>query len=332
MNLRGKYVITKTLRISLRGRGFHELVDEAEQQPAIVYDEETKSAWLVSELSVILHLALSYLSSRKIQDRRGMDCTQLEAGWPSLPYAEPCCDGGKESCRVCKRPENCGLELWVEGTKTKTLGDVVEDMLKDFQSVRDGVIAQGKVTRVWPIPKHGLRGWEYTDFLGRKAHFCQKEVPREGHYTPWWELVRENNILVILGNGLGPLIRPKALSKSPLGLVSAPPGSRLLIASQPCMLTMMPFVDRARPAFGLLEWRSIAKHHRSCNPYCDKTPCFSIQVLRVKPSLAKDNTTRPGERVLSAQAVIFGDCEHYHMALLKAKLIIGSPLCTFKNS
>ncbi|OAQ58110.2 hypothetical protein VFPPC_11318 [Pochonia chlamydosporia 170] len=325
MNLSGKYVMTKTLRISLGGRGFHELVDEAEQQPAIVYDGETKSAWLVSELSIVLHLALSYLSSHKIRDRRQTGCKQLEGEWPLLPYAEPCSDGGREARRVCKQPENCRLELWAEETKNKTFGDVIEDMLKDFQSVRDGVVAQGKATRIWPMPKYGLRGWEYTDFLGRKTHFCQKEVPREGHYAPWWELAKEKNTLVILGNGFGSLIRPKASSKSPFGLVNIPPGSRLLVASQPCMLMMMPFVDRARPALGSLEWRSIAKHQRSCNSFCDKTSCFSIQILRAKSSLAKDYTERPRERVLSAQAVIFGECEYYHTALFNAMFMIGSP-------
>lgn len=334
MNLTGKYIMTKTLQISLGGRGFHEMVDEAEQQPAIVYDEETKSAWLVSELSIVLHLALSYLSSHKIRDRRQKGCKQLEGEWPSLPYAEPCCDGGKESRRICNQPENRSLELWVEGTKNKTFGDVIEDMLKDFQSVRDGVRAQGKATRVWGMSKHGLRGWEYTDILGRRTNFCQKEVPREGHYASWWELAKERDTLVILGNGFGSLIRPKPSSKTPLGLANIPPGSRLLVASQPCVLAMTHLADRDRPTLGLLEWRSIAEHQRSCNSHCDTTSCFSIQILRMKspmrPSItlshAKDNTVWPREKALTAQAVIFGDCEHYHKALS-----MGTPSGTLRN-
>lgn len=226
MNFGGKYIVSKTLRVSLEGRGYHDLVDQAEQQPALIYDGETKSAWLVSELSVVLHIALSYLSSRQIQDRRQTGLKALEGEWPQLPYAEPCSDGGSEARKVCKQPENCKIELWAEDTKNKTFGDVIEDILKDFRAIRDGIVVQRKAARVWPMPKIGLRGWEYSDLVARRGQVCQKEVPREGHDASWWELGNVKNTLVILGYGFGRLIRPKAFSKNPLGLINIPPGSR----------------------------------------------------------------------------------------------------------
>lgn len=333
MGLSRKYVMTKTLRISLEGRGFHELVDEAEQQPAIVYDANTKCAWLVSELSVVLHIALSYLSNPRIQERRRTGCRQLQGEWPSLPYAAPRTDGGKESHRICKRPENCSLELWADGARNKTFADVIEDTLKDFQSVRNSVAAQAKVTRRWAISRPGLRGWEYTEFLSRKTSFSEREVPRDGHYARWWELAKEKEkeMLVILVNGFGSLIRPTPFSKTMPGLVKIPPGSRLLVASQPCLSKMISLDGNgtAGPALGALNWGSVKEIHRSCNDHCDKASCFAIQILQLQSSLVKGDTRRPKDQVLYADAVIFGECEHYHKALFDAVLANPSLLVKF---
>lgn len=318
MNLGGKYVLSKTLAISLKAGGYHDLVDEAEQQPTIIYDGETKSAWLVSELSVVLHIALSYLSSRQIQDRRQTGFETLGGEWPQLPYAEPCPDGGSEARRVCKQPENCKIELWADDGKVKTFGDVVWDILKDFRAIRDGITVQGKVLRrVWPMPKIGLRGWEYTDLVRRRGQVCQKEVPRDGHDASWWELGQVKNTLVILGYGFGRLIRPTPSSKNPLGLINIPPGSRLLIASKPC-INALKSCDGGTGTLilGSLEWRSAAKRRSSCNSFCDATSCYCIQILRTKLPRGSDATEAPRQRVLNAQAVIFGECQYYHRALL----------------
>lgn len=311
-----KYQLSKTLRVSLEGRGYHDLVDEAQRQPTIIYDGETKSAWLVSELSAVLHLVLSYLSKPHIQDRRRSGCATLEGKWPLLPYAEPSADGGIEARRVCKHPENCKLALWVDGTKTKTFSDVVEDTLRDFRALRDGVVVQRKTSALWP-QKCGLRGWEYSDLLMRPGQMLQREVPRDNdHEAPWWDLVNSMDALVILGSGFGSIIRPKSKTKNPIEPTNIPSGSRLLIASKPC-INVLKTSDRGAFIIGSLEWRSVKGRPPSCNMYCDERSCRCIQVLRKETSSVfhSDPTEPPKRKVLEAQAVIFGESEHYHAAL-----------------
>jgi hypothetical protein len=64
------------------------------KDPILVYDLSARTAWLVSELSMVLHMVHNYLRHKKVQLQGRHDGDQVP--WPSLPYAEPLVDGGKQ--------------------------------------------------------------------------------------------------------------------------------------------------------------------------------------------------------------------------------------------
>jgi hypothetical protein len=54
----GKWVVTKTHQVSLAdNREYFDLLDDAQARPVLVYDLTVKSACLVAELSLVLHIA-----------------------------------------------------------------------------------------------------------------------------------------------------------------------------------------------------------------------------------------------------------------------------------
>lgn len=309
----GKYVLTKTLLVSLEGRTtLQELAKKAKSQPVLLYDTETKSAWLVSEISLVLHITLAYLSDPEIQNRRRTGFKRLSGDWPLLPYAKPSPDGGLEAHTVCMNEDNCNIELWWDEKEKKKFGHVIQDFLRDFRSIKDAIIAQSKGWRPWPLPKLGLRGWDYADFLSRNSQVWQKEVPRDGFETSWWKLENVEGTLVILGRGFGSVIWPSRNS-NPSGLVNIQPEARLLVASKPCMEILRKSDEHGKYSLGSLEWRSV-KQRSCCSNACDKTSCLNIQILRSHRPL-KDNTDDPPQILLDSQAVIFGEAAHYHEAL-----------------
>ncbi|KAK2591056.1 hypothetical protein QQS21_011252 [Conoideocrella luteorostrata] len=313
LNLTAKYQVSKTLRISLQGRTYLDMVDEAQKQPIIIYDAETKSAWLVSELSAALHIALLYLSDPHIKERRQLGSQTLDGNWPLLPYANPSVHGFGAARRVCMLPENYQIKLWEEPGEIKTFADVIQGILRDFQDLRDGLSVQRRATPI-PFQRLGLRGWEYDDILSRRRRISQKEVPNKDHAASWWGLGDADDVLVLLGRGFGPLISPKPESKNPMRPEKIVPGSRLLIAMKPCIDALRPD-GRSSFSIGSLQWTSAQSLPPSCNIYCNKS-CRCIQILKKRSfHLLQQNLNEPRREVLRAQAVIFGDSEHYHNAL-----------------
>ena len=302
LSVSAKYVVSKTLRVSLDGHEYHDNFHCAKEQPVILYDAATESAWLVSEMSLVLHITLAYLSLPHIKIRR-----DLPGDWPPLPYAKPSSDGGLEAYTVCM--ENHNIELWYKTEEKKTLfRHVIEDTLRDIRSIKTAMNAQSQGRS---LRKSGLRGWDYVGLLKRENDTFQKEVPRRSYQT-WWELVKKNEMLVILGRGFGDLIRP-CRNSGHSGPVHIPPKAGLLVASKPCVNHLKPREDGVY-RLGSLEWRS-AKKRTCCNNACGKTSCFNIQTLTQKPPSPRDNTEVPSQDVLDAQALIFGDLRHYQEAL-----------------
>ncbi|KAK3358598.1 hypothetical protein B0T24DRAFT_126510 [Lasiosphaeria ovina] len=318
-----KAVFSRTLQVSLEeGRTYFDLVDKAAVQPTIIYDEQTKSGWVISEMSLALHVALSYLSNPRVQERRHSGPEPLEGDWPQLPFAEPCADGGSEARRICIESTNCQIKLWSENGKTKTFCKVIEDVLRDFRAIKTATLAQNRQSGWRPeFMRPGLRGWEYSEFVSRESVIFQKEVPFKGHEAPWWELERVDGMLAFFGRGLGELIKPMHSSRHPSGLSAIPPGSRLLVASRPCLENNLKgAAEKGKRLVGSLEWTS-ATAKRYCNDACDTTSCLSIQILGRTSS---SSGTSPNRQVLDAEVIMFGEPEYYHKALIEQKARRGN--------
>jgi hypothetical protein len=59
---------------------------KAAEQPILVYDWATKSAWLVDELNLVLHMVLMFFRQPRIRERRHDDEVRPLETVPMLPY------------------------------------------------------------------------------------------------------------------------------------------------------------------------------------------------------------------------------------------------------
>lgn len=102
----GKWVLSKTHRASFsENRDYFDRLDHFRRSPILIYDPSIASSWLVSELSLALHIALSHLKLPSDQARRQVGHELLPGPWPEVPYALPLSGGGQAAYDVCKLPE-----------------------------------------------------------------------------------------------------------------------------------------------------------------------------------------------------------------------------------
>ena len=145
-------------------------MDDAKDRPVILYDPATKSAWLLSEMSLALHIVLTYLSLPGIQERRSNGGSPVR---PQLPYASPSANGGEQARIIVVSRANRDIDLWNDGNETKTFGHVV---LKDLSAVRKDffhlsspilsldlstvrkAVTKQREDRGFPVSRHELRG------------------------------------------------------------------------------------------------------------------------------------------------------------------------------
>jgi hypothetical protein len=307
----GKWTITKTHRVSLAdNREYFDLLDDAQARPVLVYDRMAESAWLVAELSLVLHIALTYLAQPLVQRRRKTGYKPLSGPWPELPYAKSSHDGGMAARIACDLSDNHNLELWsMEDGNPKRFWSVVEGILKDLSAIRKAVDVQRANSgwRPWSVPKPGLRGWDFCELATKAPSVLQKELPRD-HETSWWGLQEAEGMLVIFGSQFGKLIEPGS-NKTPFGSTGAPARAKLLVASMPCVNELMKVKD-GKCYLNSLVWNQPRKRSNTCNLHCDKSSCLCIQ------ELGSFSDTSPNKKLLDkAEAVVFGESKHYHTAL-----------------
>ena len=324
-NLGGKWYIPKTQQVLLEdNRDYFDLVDDAKDKQVILYDLANKSAWLVSALSLALHITLTYLSQPSIQERHLFGGQPIPDPWPRLSYASPSADGGAQARRTILLPDNHNLELWNDGDKTKKFCHVVESVLKDLTAIRKAVAAQ-KGDRGWRpqvFQGVGLRGWDFDDLATRKPNVIQKELPHDKRKVSWWNLEDADGMLVIFGRGFGKIIQPAAGTDTPFGSEGIPTGARLLVASRPC-IQHLKVIKSGNHLLGQRVWKIPT---RGCEFGHARCACSVIYQLErpttriVKPCVACSSDTCNGqtcsiERILAdagPEAFVFGETEYYH--------------------
>jgi hypothetical protein len=322
----GKWSIPKTQQVSLEdSRSYFDLVDDANDRPVILYDLATKSAWLVSVMSLALHIVLTYLSLPRIQERRSSGGKPIDSEWPQLPHASPSANGGEQARYTVLLPANYNLELWNDEDKTKKFGHVVESVLRDLSAVRKAVIEQ-QGDCGYSISGHGLRGWDFSVLAERKPEVIQRELLHDRHEAGWWKLEDAKGMLVIFGKSFGRVIRPAAGTDTPFGSEGIPNNARLLVASKPCIQRPFSVFKGGNRLLGQLAWRmSMEKCKRgTCG-------CSTIYLLESPPQnklrkdcrTCKSNVCDGGNCLIEGilantdgpKAFVFGDAKHYHQVL-----------------
>jgi len=197
-------------------------------QLTLLFATDTKNAWMVSQLTVILRLALSYLMKNKDNFRK----LSFQAR-RHLPYAGPCADDGDAAFRAIY--EASEIVLWQEkGDEKPTLFRIiVEGFLNIFESIEwDSV--QKDINSGFKI-QSGLTGWDFKDLETRKHHVSPRTLSK-AHKAPWWSMIKKSQMLVIYGSDFGPVIcRDKSKVKGCSGWESIPAQKNLLAVTIPTL-------------------------------------------------------------------------------------------------
>lgn len=317
----GKWTMHKGLQVNMSGnRGYSDRLDNSSKRPILLYDRRTRSAWLVSELSLILHMVLTYLERSKMRRVRCNQKGRQTQEWANLPFAEACSDGGAAAHKVIC--EHRDLYLYTNENTERYLWNEIDDFLKDLGSIRQAENLR-KATSGWQISSSRPQGWDFVDFVEKDEEICQKEMPKNDNRASWWRLSAAKDMLVIFGQGFGKLIVPDlAKTKVQFGWENLPDQAELLAASMPCVqyLISRTYIE-GKPGHCFLmpglAWHSPTERHSSCSPYCDSS-CLCIQELRQSSDaiiLPWRSPINPPRNPYSLAAVIFGNPKFFHESL-----------------
>jgi hypothetical protein len=321
IGLGAKIVLPRSLQVSLEGvRDYDNRLESASQRPILVYDLSAKSAWLVSELSMLLHMVHQYLSPKKLHARRqyGGDMSP----WPSLPFAAPSADGGEEAYVVIRDYGHTPLYTRREDGKTQKFWNEIDTLLKVFSTIRTQDYIK-KATTGWKFRKPRLQGWDFIDLVTKEETVFQRELSADNKKSSWWSLADADDMVVLFGRDFGQLIRPNLALFNPYkGWESIPCQAELLTASMPCVKRLASKCNTTNSCEKLtpeLFWHTPTS--RSCpeNSGCTYG-CFYVQELRNQGFFGASPPRPPGRRLYDNDAVIFGDIKYYHDAVRRKAL------------
>ncbi|KAH8703635.1 hypothetical protein BGW36DRAFT_414097 [Talaromyces proteolyticus] len=286
---------TTSVGLSIRGvatatvplgeiRDVEDRLINADRRPILIYDRTNDRGWLVSELILVLHMALTYLNQPE-----------------PLPYKSTRPDDGQEVRDY--------LYKRLEDGQKKTFGMVIDDFLKDFQKLRmaENIGREGRGWRLKLPSSRQLRGWDFTDLTLK---------------TDTWQSGRDTeDMLVILGSNFGDLICPD-LQKTKVyrEWETVPDHAGLLTATPTCLMQLMqkqvliPFKDKmaSKQAGGELLWYR-PMSHKDCNQFCTRSCLLIHEITRRSDQTC--TTMNPPRELDNYGAIVFGCASLYHKSL-----------------
>ncbi|KAH8911661.1 hypothetical protein BR93DRAFT_1531 [Coniochaeta sp. PMI_546] len=304
-SIAGKVLLTRSLQIALGDtKEYEDLLTDSKRQAVVLYDVGAQTAWLVSELSVVLHVCLTFLTLPDVQRRF---CGNV----PELPLATAGHDGGASALKMILAHGD--IPLWKKALsgESKTFHSVVNDFLRDMRTLRNASLihqrpSSSKVLSV-------LSSVELGDIVMRKDLIDEKRLP--SNIVPsWWGLCGEGRAYTIFGTGLGQVIRPA--SKVPRGWETVLQGAKLLVASMACVQDLR--ASARHPKQGLCSCYHLTDNlvwdpkFDKCRD-CDDLAKDMIQVLRpLFPNPFRTMCSAPRGFLEECDAVIFGDHSLFH--------------------
>lgn len=197
--------------------------------PLLLYDNGACRAWLVSELSVALHMTHVYLSGKNL------DGSMKDR----IPVAAAASNGGEAAFQAIETAAELSVPLRF-GCQ-REFPKIVDDFLTVFEQRKQQEIISRTVTRI--SLKDGLRGWDFDQLQRRPLLVEQQKLSRGlmGQRSPvWWKLFKSPEVLVIFGRDIGCPIQPSPEGPEPFctSWNDVPLGHHLLIASVPSLLDL----------------------------------------------------------------------------------------------
>ena len=287
-------------RIEGRQLDYHFEISRSSRTQAIYYDCRSKTGWLVPELSLVLHVAYAALLEH---------CPDLDALY-HLHYARRLADGGKAALQAIQECESILLWSTEEDDKKKDyrFKDLVKDFLVWFDNRKQAIGTRLEHREL--KANLDLRGWDFGDLRDFTGIYRIRKVaaPRFCGRPDWWELAKDPNTLVILGNNAGQIICPNWKLERPCRSWTSIPADYDLFASTVKCLT-----DVCRPQEKYLpQWRfstRLAWHQPiDSSPFdnCAGNSCNPVQKLRDLSVLNPFHGLRNPTDIRPDGAVVFG--------------------------
>ena len=285
---------TKSINLSLEDR-----LLRSKEQPLLLYDTGKKRGWLVSELSVVLHIAHAWAAcqdtSRKIPTN-------------SVPFAKVLADGGLAAWDAIR--EGKTLELSDDGIegRPELFIDRIKNIVTALESRKELTIERENASGSRLRNRPGLRGWEFVDLVTMSYLFKRREVPintRTG--GDWYHIANDNpDVVVLFCNGLGHPIKACEDENGCPSWTRIPEGNDYLTASVPCLKHLAEIHGGSSPYWKLTPnfyWHRPPGEilFEDCD-YDRESGCNRLQDIKTK------NSNAPGAIPLNA-SVIFGKPE-----------------------
>jgi hypothetical protein len=113
-----KWTLPRSLRVALtETRDCDDRLEKAVEQPILLYDWGSKSAWLVSALSLVLHMVLAFLQQPRVRQRRQHENGHTLEAWPTLPFADASPNGGTAALKSIRSRRDLYLYTKENGEK-----------------------------------------------------------------------------------------------------------------------------------------------------------------------------------------------------------------------
>lgn len=212
----------------------------AKDNPIILFDDEANRAFMVSELSLALHLVLSSL-------RRVALNADIRA---RIPFAEISADCGRSAYAAIKKASRLTIPCDMENSH-KPFSGFVDDYLSQFEQRKIQAAADRTRFR-FKLSRDGLRGFGYTEIMRLKWEFAERGVPTKflSRRPTWWTFTKKPGILVLFGRDLGCPIRSHPDSPSTCNAwAEVPRGHGLLVTTIPVLQSLKDQLCTRRDGF-----------------------------------------------------------------------------------
>ena len=201
----GEIGFTKTAVASMAARqDFDKELDLSRRTPVMMYDLAKCTAWLVPEISVVLHMTLSWFLERQ-------DLAQNEI--KNLPFAPLSGDGGGAAMEAIANHKSLELKRST-GTSTWKFMDIVTDsvrLLKACRETKDRAQLSSSVS-LWLswVQSPRLCGWDMADMIEGRDYTLRKEIRVQKHLVEKWmsSIANHPQMLLLFCKNIDAPIRP----------------------------------------------------------------------------------------------------------------------------
>lgn len=199
---------------------YNDILWTAMSMPTIIYDDDKQQAWLVSTLSVILHMAHAWVATHT---------PDIE-----LPYAKPDWNGGKAAWDIITKFSKLELQTSLEDDTPYLLKDLIKRLWEHLISCFDSTTLDARRKRgMFEIGRPKLRGWEYMDIIDSPPQSRMKEQVLDKNGCGW-DILTED-MLVLVCKGLGEVIQPAQPGSICSEVYPVQRGMNYLTASMVCL-------------------------------------------------------------------------------------------------